>query len=329
MASVDFPEVPIPVLDISPFFSESASAEEKQKVAHDFDQAFRKYGFACISGHGVDMDIVNRVEQEARNFFSQPAQEKTKFNCSKNYGNGGYTGLKSETVSVNGVSDHVESVEFRGNGNEMVVPCEGWNQDFMDAVKAYWGQVEGLSMRILKVAAAALEVPENFFDEFYNPIQMDLRLANYPCVKDRVEIPDATMGYGAHTDYTGFTVLKADYEVQGLQVLLPGETTWKTVIPPEGTFIINSGDLIGIWTNDRWPSVVHRVLPCGPLPDGRCKDRLSLVSFTGPNYASQIECVPTCVGEGARYKPVNAGEHFQQRLVAGRYKGDDKDGNAK
>eukprot|EP01147_Barroeca_monosierra_P006328 gene6328-9256_t len=53
------------------------------------------------------------------------------------------------------------------------------------------------------------------------------------------------------------------------------------------------------------------------MKDGRKKDRLSLVTFTGPNYASTVECIPTCVGQGAKYPPVNAGAHFQQRLVGG------------
>lgn len=123
-------------------------------------------------------------------------------------------GLKSETVSGGGASDHVESLEFRGDGNKIIIPCSDIDKEFESAIQKYWGAIEDLSHRILDVAAAALNMPKDYFKKFYNPIQMDLRIANYPCVTDHIDIPEETMGYGAHTDYTGFTVLKADYEVQ-------------------------------------------------------------------------------------------------------------------
>lgn len=93
---------------------------------------------------------------------------------------------------------------------------------------------------------------------------------------------------------------------------LPGSKCWQDVMPVPGALIINAGDLVGHFTNNRWPSVWHRVIASGV--DGRKNDRLSIVTFTGPSYSSTVDVVPTCVGEGKAYEPINTGEHFRLRL---------------
>jgi len=121
--------------------------------------------------------------------------------------------------------------------------------------------------------------------------------------------------YGAHTDYTGFTILRQDPRVAGLEAqTVAGE--WVTVPPRKDALVINAGDLIQVWTNDRWRSPPHRVItpPEGTPPQAR----LSLVFFTGPADDTMIEALPGThdITRPMRYEPILSGEHLMRKLTA-------------
>ena len=125
------------------------------------------------------------------------------------------------------------------------------------------------------------------------------------------------MRMGAHTDYGIVTVLYAD-PVPGLQVLGP-DGAWNDVVPEPGALLVNLGDLTAQWTNDRWRSTLHRVVPPPADADGRAHRR-SVALFLDGNYDAVIECLPTCRVEGrpARYPAVVAGEHLLAKLLGPR-----------
>jgi isopenicillin N synthase-like dioxygenase len=60
-----------------------------------------------------------------------------------------------------------------------------------------------------------------------------------------------------------------------------------------GSFIINLGDMMATWTNDRWVSTLHRVV----VPEGETEERLSIAFFHQPAYDARIECIPTCTSD--------------------------------
>jgi isopenicillin N synthase-like dioxygenase len=81
-----------------------------------------------------------------------------------------------------------------------------------------------------------------------------------------------------------------------------------------GTFIINLGDLMAQWTNDRWVSTMHRVVnPPRDLKTGT--RRQSLIFFHQPNYDAVIECLPTCADGRAKYAPITSGEHLHAKVA--------------
>ena len=91
---------------------------------------------------------------------------------------------------------------------------------------------------------------------------------------------------------------------------------WVDVPPIPGTLVINSGDLLQRWTNDRWRSNLHRVVnPDRTLTGSSC--RLSIVMFTGPNADAVVECLPSCTGPGnpPRYGPVVAQEYLMRKIA--------------
>jgi isopenicillin N synthase-like dioxygenase len=99
----------------------------------------------------------------------------------------------------------------------------------------------------------------------------------------------------------------------GLQIVGP-DGNWRDVPPVPGAFVINIGDLMARWTNDRWVSTLHRVVnPAGPAAMAR---RQSFAFFHQPNWHQAIECLPTCLapGEKPKYEPVFSGPYLMSKF---------------
>jgi isopenicillin N synthase-like dioxygenase len=108
---------------------------------------------------------------------------------------------------------------------------------------------------------------------------------------------------GAHTDYGGFTILSGEDVPGGLQVRTR-DGRWVDVATTPTRFVVNIGDLLMRWTNDRWLSNMHRVV--NP-PDGVGRPRLSIAFFSHPNYDVTIECLAS---QGPpRHPPVRSGDY--------------------
>jgi isopenicillin N synthase-like dioxygenase len=147
--------------------------------------------------------------------------------------------------------------------------------------------------------ALALDLPENWFEPKIEKPMGQLRVLYYPPQDGKVD-PNH-IGIGAHTDYECFTIL-AQSE-RGLQVQnRKGE--WIAAPPVPGAFVVNIGDCMQRWTNDRFRSTIHRVINLS----GR--KRYSLAFFYGANYHAMIECLPTCqdAANPPRHPPVMAGD---------------------
>ena len=87
---------------------------------------------------------------------------------------------------------------------------------------------------------------------------------------------------------------------------------WVDVISPKDQFIINIGDLMMNWTNDKWVSTLHRVVP---HPETSGTRRMSIPFFHNPNPDAMIECIPGCSdGEKPKYKPMLAKTHLEMKV---------------
>ena len=100
---------------------------------------------------------------------------------------------------------------------------------------------------------------------------------------------------------------------------MDSEGRWHDVMPAPGALLINLGDMLARWTNDRWISTMHRVLP--PVDEqGRMVRRRSVAYFHDGNYDAVISCLHGCADEGhpALYEPVTVGEHLEAKLRGSR-----------
>ncbi len=104
------------------------------------------------------------------------------------------------------------------------------------------------------------------------------------------------MRMGAHTDYGIFTTLLAD-PIAGLQIVGP-DGEWIDVVPEPDAVVINIGDALAMWTNDKWRSTLHRVVP--PADTDGPVLRRSFPFFHDGNADAVIECLPSCLAPGER-----------------------------
>ncbi|HWG06153.1 MAG TPA: 2OG-Fe(II) oxygenase family protein, partial [Beijerinckiaceae bacterium] len=184
--------------------------------------------------------------------------------------------------------------------------------DFEPAMKEYYDAMERAYRTIMRLFAIALDLPETYFDATIDKHGSLLRLTHYPSLDS--EPSPGEYRSGAHTDGGALTILHIDDTPNSLQVKLrSGE--WVNVNRVPGTFVINIGDMMMRWTNDKWTSNWHQVVN-PPVVNGRSDRRLSLVYFCGTNYDTVVECLPSCSGPDnpPRYEPIVAGQFTAERF---------------
>lgn len=255
--------------------------------------------------------------------------------------------------------DPVESFAFTADPDRFVHPLTGEISNPIRSTGQYFRSMEMILQRLHRLSAAALGLEDlMFFERFYDESLQEnagkgkngnaLRLAYYPASPDR-DIDDTStellqenaLRYGAHTDYQGFTILRPDKRdwhtvtasyrgadatcnCGGLEVYLRTLEMWKSVKvdPSLNVLVVNVGDLMQRWTNDRWHSPLHRVVsPANqsnmPVP------RQAIVFFSGPLSdvevsplaVSQTALIPTVDAEAPRYPPIRSGEHLLLKIA--------------
>jgi isopenicillin N synthase-like dioxygenase len=298
----------IPVIDVEPALRDGAV--DLESVAREVRRACEDVGFFYLAGHGVPPALVEDAFAAAREFHAIPLDEKLAVKINEN--NIGYLRVnqsmqRHSTVHKATRPNYNESFFIshdRGADHPDVVagvPLRGRNQwppghDRMRATMVrYFAALDALGGRLLPVLARALDLPAGYFAPFFaNEAHINLRFLRYP-PQDTDD--DEQFGQGPHTDNSFLTILARE-EVPGLAVRLPGgEWLAPPVIP--GTFLVNLGNVMKRWSNDRFLSTPHGVL------NDSGRDRYSIAFFYSPNPASVIECLSTCVSADRppRYAP--------------------------
>jgi isopenicillin N synthase-like dioxygenase len=89
---------------------------------------------------------------------------------------------------------------------------------------------------------------------------------------------------------------------------------WRLVEPREDALVVNIGDIVQVWSNDRYQAALHRGLVSAEA------ERFSAPFFFNPAYSAVYAPLPSTVDarQPARYRPIQWGE-FRARRAAGDY----------
>jgi isopenicillin N synthase-like dioxygenase len=318
----------VPVVDLAPF--RDGNAAERKQVATQVAQACETLGFLVVSGHGVAAADGSQLHAEALRFFDRPLADKLSVRRPRNDQNRGYIPYGEETLAKmhGGVTPPDFKEVFAIGPDE--VPNEPYftgplaYPDFAPnlwpasgvalkrAMLTYYDDMVRLATLLADIYGHALDMPEGFFVDLLSRHSCQLRLLHYPAPQE--ELAPNQLRCGAHTDLGLTTILRNEDVPGGLEVCTrDGE--WIAAPAIADTFVVNIGDLMMRWTNDRWRSTPHRVA----VPPAEARERsrrLSIGFFVVPNYDAQVVCVDQS-GVALKYPPVTVRDYRTNRFAAG------------
>lgn len=321
----------IPVIDFRGF--RGGNAARRRTIANELGQVSESLGFAVITGHGIAPTVGLELHGAALRFFDQPLAKKLAVRRPKNDQNRGYIPFGEETLvrMAGGESppdvkevfaigpDNPPATEyFTGPSSYPSFAANLWPRaplDLKPKMLTYWNAMETLMRAIGDALALALDLPETTFANVLDSTHTSqLRLLHYPPVTHPVE--PGQLRAGEHSDTGMMTILRNDPVPGGLQVR-SRNGQWIDAPAIDDTFILNIGDLLMRWTNDRLISTPHRVA-VPPAEAGSSARRLSIGFFVGPRYDAMVECLPTCQSPDnpAKYDPVSVHEYRTSRFAA-------------
>jgi isopenicillin N synthase-like dioxygenase len=320
----------IPVIDISA--AREGGTAERLRVGREIDRICREIGFFTITGHGVPTEALDALRVSAHAFFALPLEEKQRAVHPVKGTPRGYIAMGVEAIArgsgeraPHDLKEYYHFGRERWPEDSYYTSAEGrryfipnlWPErpwGFSAAAERYYAEMESLTAFMMRLAALGLGIDEHFFDDKIDRHITAMRLIFYPA--QATPPAPGQLRAGAHTDYGLLTILNGENVPGGLQVLTKsGE--WLGVETDPRHFVINIGDLLMRWTNDRWVSNTHRVV--NPPPEtGPQRGRLSIAFFHHPNHDAMVECIAP-PGE-AKYPPVGSGAYrdlkYRQTRVA-------------
>ena len=298
MNSTNDTDSSLPIIDLSLL---AGTGQQRQALASALTRACLHTGFFYIRDHGIPAELIDQVFRESQALFNLPEKSKQAINKAHSRANRGYEPMKGQTLEPGSPPDlkegfyigeeldetdpRVQAGRFNQGGNQ-------WPDElprFQNTMTAYFNAMNQLSARIMEALALSLDLEADFFEDFCHQPLSTLRLLHYP--PQPANPAPGEKGCGAHTDFGGITVLLLD-DNPGLQVWDARTSQWIDAAPIPGTFVVNLGDMIARWTNDRYRSTLHRVVNTSGA------ERYSIPFFFSGNPDHTVTCLPTCLSEG-------------------------------
>ncbi|TBU98852.1 isopenicillin N synthase family dioxygenase [Stutzerimonas kirkiae] len=305
----------LPVIDIGDLSSDDPA--RIAALAERLHRACRDKGFFYVVGHGIDPALQQAVFDHAAEFFALPEAAKAALDKRHSPANRGYEALRGQVLEAGTPPDvkegfyigpelddqhpAVQAGRFNHGANQWPAECP----EFSGVMLRYLDEVTGLGERLMGLLALSLGLPREHFADYCREPLTTLRLLHYPPQPAKPQ--PGEKGCGAHTDFGGLTLLLQDAN-GGLQVWDANSGEWLVATPIPGSYVVNLGDMIARWTNDRYRSTLHRVV------NSSGHERYSVPFFYSGNPDHLVECLPGCLAEGAapRYPAVTVEEHLRE-----------------
>ena len=305
----------IPVIDLERYLSGEPGAREQ--AAEQLRHALEDIGFYFIANHGVPQSLIDSTFDAAERFHAMPLDQKLAIEL--NEYNIGYLQMRGGTTrhsqlnqnnkpNVNEAffmarelpADHPDVLARKPYHSLNMWPAD--LPGFRETCLAYADALERLALKLVPLYALALDLPADYFDKAFAKPMYKLRMSHYP-QQDVVE--DNEFGLAPHTD-TSFLTLLAPNKVPGLSVRGPNGK-WFDAPVNNSAFLVNGGDMLRRWTNDRFLATPHRVI------NRTGEERYAIPFFFDCGAEFEMDCLPTCTDQDnpPKYDPITYVEYMR------------------
>ena len=243
------------------------------------DSACQTWGSFTLQGHDIDADLQQEVLELSRCFFGEPLAIKNQTRRSAQnawgYFDAELTKNRRDWKEIVDIGPAVDAGPLAGS-----TPQWPDISGFKATMETFSAAMHEVALEVVRHIAKALACDDDLTAPFAAHSSF-LRLNSSPACPepapaDAALAPESGhLGISHHTDAGAVTVLLQD-DQPGLQICQQGR--WHIVEPPAGALIINTGDIVQVWSNDRYPAPVHRVLVNAK------RERYSLPYFLNPDY---------------------------------------------
>lgn len=305
----------VPIIDIAALVEGDADADVEPAVS-GIARACREWGFFQVVNHGVSDELIAEVWHQTRRFFARPRAVKESILRSKDNPWGYYNNELTKNQR-----DKKEVFDYTTDGEDAIYHAENrWlagDTVFRETMLAYLDTCADLSWIIMRAFCLGLGLQADYLEKQFARRHTGFTRLNYFPVEDPLRdsaalpLPKADLGIHHHTDAGVLTVLMQD-DIGGLQVHRDG--CWHDIPPVEGAFVINTADMMQVWSNDQYYAAIHRVLA---MQD---RDRYSIPFFFNPPAGAVVAPMSSLTGDDrpARYRAIDWSD-FRGRRTDGDY----------
>jgi isopenicillin N synthase-like dioxygenase len=290
------------------------STNDKVKFADDLYAGLKEYGFIILTDHNVTEEVIADSYTSAKAFFDLEEDIKKGYVSAEGGGQRGYTPFGTEHAKDN---PHKDLKEFYHVGRQVAAdhkfrkfyPNNIWPNEvaeFQNNLGNIYNSLDLASQYLLEALGKSLDVPDTYFKDMIETGNSILRAIHYPPVGEAP--PAGSIRAAAHGDINLITILMGA-TAGGLQ-LQDKDGSWLDVNTKPGQLVVDSGDMMSRITNNILPATIHRVIN----PEESKDARFSIPFFVHPHPEAMLECIPSCVGEGAKYPPISAHDCLVERL---------------
>ena len=312
----------VPLLDLARWWD--GDARQQLELAEEIDQHLQRLGYLVVVNHDIARSVFDQCRSAALDFFHLPVERKAAVAASDVRRGWVRPGLASNSVAhgIDTATDlketfvfgpvDVPDLDLRDEAPRWFAP-NIWPDEpygFQHAAEQWWRSARTLTDLLLEIMALGLGIRRK---HLVNASAATTASASINWSRNHQSPSEGQYGLGPQTDDGTLTVLDRQPGAAGLQVRNEAGD-WLDVPEIDGALIVNTGDMIRRWSNDRWCSNEHRVLP----PSAPGEELLSLVFFHEPNHDTLIEPLPATVADDRppRYEPILAGEFLAGRMPA-------------
>ena len=309
------PNKNIPSLDLNDFLSVDYS--KKEKFVKDIGEAYEKIGFIALKGHFLSSKNIEEIYFLIKKFFDLPTNIKCKYELDGFAGQRGYTSFGKEHAKGKKHGDlkefwhfgqylsNDEYEKFNYPKNLFVKELPKFNK----IGKLVYKSLEKTALNVLRAISLFLNLDEYHFDQYVNKGNSILRPIHYPPINTK---PVGAERAAAHGDINLITLLMGAHG-RGLQVL-NNDGEWIDAIADKDEIVINVGDMLSRYTNNRLKSTIHRVI--NPPKEHWTKSRYSIPFFLHPVGSMSLNVLNSCIdGDNPKkYSDITANDFLIQRL---------------